>query len=81
MPAIRPWWSACLPSVAETCDWEISWSLIGRAPVLSRFARSCALWIVKLPEISESLPWIPSGLVRYEMYGTVIRALSSEAAK
>ena len=24
MPAIRPWSSACLPSVAETCDCEIS---------------------------------------------------------
>ena len=24
VPAIRPWSSACLPSVAETCDCEIS---------------------------------------------------------
>ena len=38
----RPWSSACWPSVAETCDCEISSSLIGSAPVLSRFARRWA---------------------------------------
>ena len=59
MPAIRPWWSACLPSVAETCDCEISSSLIGRAPVFSRLARSCALWIVNPPAISDVVPRDP----------------------
>ena len=49
MPAIRPWWSACLPSVAETCDAEMSSSSIGSAPVFSRFARFCADLIVKPP--------------------------------
>ena len=40
--AIRPWCSACLPSVAETCDWLISSSLSGSAPVFSRLARRWA---------------------------------------
>jgi hypothetical protein len=63
MPAVRPWLSACLPSVAETCDWLISSSFSGSAPVLSRFARRCALRIVKPPEISEPLEAsMPSGL-------------------
>ena len=42
-PAMRPWLSACLPSVAETCEREISSSSIGSAPILRIFARSCAL--------------------------------------
>ena len=61
-PAIRPWCSACWPSVAETCDCEISSSLIGSAPVFSRFARLWADLIVKPPEICEPLdPSMPSG--------------------
>ena len=31
-PAMTPWRSACLPSVAETCDSEIRFSPIGSAP-------------------------------------------------
>ena len=54
-PAMRPWSSACWPSVAETCDCEISSSLTGSAPVFRRFARSCADSIVKPPSICEPL--------------------------
>ena len=39
-PAIRPWWSACLPSVAETWVCEISLRSIGRAPMRRFSARS-----------------------------------------
>ena len=39
-PASRPWWSACLPSVAETCVFEISLSSIGSAPMRRFSARS-----------------------------------------
>ena len=45
MPAFRPWSSACLPSVAETCERETSVSFSGSAPILRIFARSCADWI------------------------------------
>ena len=58
MPAFRPWSSACSPSVAETCERETSESFSGSAPILRIFARSCADWIVKLPEI-----WAPVGAV------------------
>ena len=54
-PAMRPWFSACLPSVAETCEAEMSSSLIGRAPVLSRLASCWAESIVKPPEIRDPL--------------------------
>ena len=61
-PAIRPWCSACLPSVAETWDSEISLRLIGSAPSRSWVARSCADWIVNPPVISAPLSaGIPSG--------------------
>ena len=53
MPAIRPWCSACLPSVAETSLAEMRSSSSGSAPVFSRFARFCADLIVKPPEICE----------------------------
>jgi hypothetical protein len=42
-----------LPSVAETCELEISSSLIGSAPDCSSCASSCAELIVKPPEICE----------------------------
>ena len=62
MPAVRPWSSACAPSEAETCEREISSSLIGSAPIWRIFARSWALWIVKPPEIWAPVePSIPSG--------------------
>ena len=65
MPALRPWLSACLPSVAETCEREIRSSFSGRAPVLSTFARSWALVIVKPPEIWAPVePSMPSGFSR-----------------
>jgi hypothetical protein len=59
---MSPWLSACLPSVAETCEREISASLIGSAPDCSSSASSCALLIVKPPEICEPFEEsIPSG--------------------
>ena len=73
MPAMRPWSSACLPSVAETCEDEIRSSLIGSAPVFRRFASSCAEPIVKPPEISEPCrPSMPSGFWLKSMYGAEI---------
>ena len=82
MPAMRPWSSACLPSVAETCEDEISSSLIGSAPVFRRFASSCADLIVKPPEISEPLrPSMPSGFCWKSMYGTEMSSLSRTIAK
>ena len=54
--------SACLPSVADTCDSEISLRLIGSAPSRSSLARSWAELIEKLPLMSAPLsPLIPSG--------------------
>ena len=68
MPAFRPWSSACLPSVAETWERETSVSFSGSAPIFSVFARSCALWIVKLPEICAPVePSMPSGFSRQLM--------------
>jgi hypothetical protein len=62
MPAARPWSSACLPSVEETCEREIRSSSSGRAPILRIFARSWAEVIVKPPEIWAPLtPSMPSG--------------------
>ena len=62
MPAFRPWSSAWAPSVAETCERETSESFSGSAPILRILARSCADWIVKLPEICAPVaPSIPSG--------------------
>ena len=62
MPAIRPWSSACWPSVAETCEREISSRRIGSAPIWRIFARSWAVWIVKPPEIWAPVePSMPSG--------------------
>jgi hypothetical protein len=64
-PAVRPWLSAWAPSEAETCEREISSRRIGSAPISRIFARSCADWIVKLPEISAPpVPSIPSGYSR-----------------
>ena len=79
---MRPWSSACWPSVAETCEREISSSRSGRAPILSSRARSCAPWSVKPPEICA--PWepsIPSGFSRKLMYGVEMSSLSSRIAK
>ncbi len=62
MPAFRPWSSAWAPSVAETCERETSESFSGSAPILRILARSCADWIVKLPEICAPVaPSMPSG--------------------
>ena len=33
MPALRPWSSACWPSVADTVELEISFSSTGSAPI------------------------------------------------
>ena len=64
-PRCRPWSSACWPSVAETCEREISSSRIGSAPILRIFARSCAESIVKQPEICAPVePSMPSGFSR-----------------
>ena len=62
MPAMRPWSSACWPSVAETCEREIRSSRIGSAPISRIFARSCAESIVNEPEICAPVePSMPSG--------------------
>jgi hypothetical protein len=54
--------SAVLPSVADTCELEISSSLIGSAPDCSSLASSWAEVIVNPPEICEPLEEsIPSG--------------------
>ena len=58
IPALRPWSSACWPSVAETVVVEISFSSIGSAPIFRNSARSCASLSLKLPEIWA--PWRPS---------------------
>jgi hypothetical protein len=44
IPALIPSWSACEPSVAETCVSEIRCRLIGSAPICSVVASSCAVW-------------------------------------
>src|SRR4051812_34025455 len=82
MPAMRPWCSACLPSVADTCERETGSSLIGSAPIFSVFARSWAVWIVKPPEIwAPSEPSMPSGYSRKLMDGAETRSLSNTIAK
>ena len=64
-PATRPWSSASAPSVAETCEREISSRRIGSAPISRIFARSCAESIVNEPEIWAPVePSIPSGFSR-----------------
>ena len=83
MPAIRPWWSACLPSVAETCDCEISSSLIGSAPVFSRLARS---WARLDREAARDLRAVAAVdavrvLAGSRCTGRVISSLSSTTAK
>ena len=81
-PATRPWSSACWPSVAETCEREISSRRSGSAPILSSRARSWAVWSVNPPEIWA--PWepsMPSGFSRKLMYGVEISSLSSRIAK
>ena len=61
-PASRPWRSACFPSVAETCVFEISFSETGRAPIRRLFARSCVCVIEPIPLISAPVsPEMPSG--------------------
>ena len=57
-PAIRPWSSACWPSVAETCVFEISLRSIGSAPMRRLSARSFVSW--KLPMFSICAPVRPS---------------------
>ena len=65
MPAARPWLSAWRPSVADTCELEMSSSWTGSAPVLRMFASSWAEPIVKPPSICEPLrPSMPSGYWR-----------------
>ena len=82
MPAFRPWSSACLPSEAETCERETSLSSSGRAPILRIFARSCADWIVKLPEIWAPFePSMPSGFSRQLINGADTSSSSSAIAK
>ena len=46
IPALIPSWSAWVPSVAETWVSLISFRLIGRAPICSVVASSCASLIV-----------------------------------
>ena len=54
----------------------------GSAPILSRFARSCAEWMVKPPEICAPVsPSMPSGFSRKLMNGVEISSLSSRIAK
>ena len=51
MPAIRPWRSDCLPRVAETCFWLMTFRLIGSAPELICLASVSASPRLKLPSI------------------------------
>jgi hypothetical protein len=68
--------------VADTCEAEIRSSLIGSAPVFSRFARRCAEAIVKPPWICEPLrPSMPSGFCWKSMKGAETSSLSSTMAK
>ncbi len=81
-PAIRPCSSAVLPSVADTCEREISFNRSGRAPDCSSLARFCAVVIVKPPEICEPVEAsIPSGYSVKSIDGTVISWPSSSTAK
>src|ERR1044072_1563401 len=82
MPATRPWSSAWAPSEAETCEREISSSLIGSAPIWRIFARSWADWIVKPPEICAPVePSMPSGFSWKLMNGFETSWSSSTIAK
>ncbi len=79
-PALSPWSSACWPRVAETVDWLISASLIGRAPIFSTSARSDASWAVT-PEICAPVrPSIPFGLSTKLMIGREISSPSRTIA-
>ncbi len=82
MPAFRPWSSACLPRVAETCERETSVSFSGRAPIFRTVARSCADLIVNEPEICAPVePSMPSEFSRQLMYGAETSSLSRAIAK
>ena len=82
MPAMRPWLRACLPSVADTCEAEIASSLIGSAPVFSRFASVWAEVIVKPPEMREPPDGsMPSGYCDQSICGTETSSLSRTIAK
>ena len=60
--AVRPWSSACWPSVAETWVCEISFRSIGRAPMRRFSARSCASWMLPMFWIEAPVrPSMPSG--------------------
>ena len=62
MPAIRPWRRDCLPRVAETCFWLMTFRLIGRAPELICLASVSASPRLKLPSIwAPFRPSIPVG--------------------
>jgi len=80
---MSPWWSACLPSVEDTCVWLISLRLIGSAPISRNFARSCASCTVrKPPEIWAPVrPSMPSGFSLKSMNGRVTTLRSRTTAK
>ena len=59
--------SASWPRVAETVDWLISVSSIGRAPMRRNSARSCASEIEKLPEICAPGPAVDTARVLDEV--------------
>ena len=66
--------------MAETVDWLISASLIGRAPIFSTSARSLASWAVT-PEICAPVrPSIPFGLSMKLMIGREISSPSRTIA-
>ena len=86
MKPITPAMTACLraslPSVAETCESEISASFTGSAPDWSSCARFWAEVSVKPPEICEPLDAsMPVGLAVKSMKGTVISCSSRTTAK
>ena len=64
-PASRPWSSACWPSEADTCVWEISLSSIGSAPMRRLSARSWVSSRLPMPLICAPVrPSMPSGFSR-----------------
>ena len=80
--ASRPWSSACCPSVADTCVWEISFSSIGRAPIRRLSARSWVSSIVPMPSICAPVrPSMPSGFWRKSIVASETIWLSSVIAK
>ena len=83
IPALIPSCRAWVPRVAETWVWEISFRLIGRAPICSVSASSWASEIaVKPPEIWAPVrPSIPSGFSWKLMIGRVLTSLSRTTAK